>query len=220
VIAKWAITMDGRIATVTGESQWITSPASRAEVHQLRSRVDAVCVGMGTVEADDPMLTARLPDSSRPLREAARVVFCRSRVPSVNSKLVQSASDAPLWLVASQAIDPEQLKPLADLGAKVLATQTDDSVEMVRTALSDLAKQDMTNVMIEGGAELLASFLAADQIDEAHVYMGPKIFGGQNAKGPIGGQGIESITDLSSWELQSVDRFDSDVRVIYRKPTL
>ena len=137
----------------------------------------------------------------------------------MNSKLVQSASDVPLWLVASQAINAEQLKPLADLGTNVLAVRTDDSVEMVRAGLTELAKQDMTNVMVEGGAELLASFMAADQIDEAHVYMGAKIFGGQGAKGPIGGQGNESIADLSSWELQSVDQFDSDVRVIYRKPT-
>ena len=215
VIAKWAMTVDGRIATVSGESQWITGEAARGDVHQLRSRVDAITVGMGTVTADDPMLNAR---SSDPLpRVATRVVFCRHRLPSMQSKLVQSAADIPTLVFAGSQLASDQLEELQSRQVTVVQLDSDDPSEMVSSALQELGKREMTNVMLEGGGELLASFLAADQIDECRVYIGPKLFGGQQAKGPIGGAGMERIAEAGGLKLLSVDQFDDDLRVVYRK---
>ncbi len=215
VIAKWAMTMDGRIATVNGQSKWITGQASRAEVHRLRGRVDAIAVGMGTVEADDPMLTARPPGP----RVAIRIVFCRHRLPAIDSKLIQTANEFPLMLIVGQQINAANLRSLKSLesqGAVIVDAKTDDPTNMIETALDTLGGQGITNLMLEGGGELLASFFAANQIDECHVYIGAKAFGGIRAPGPIGGPGLENINDAWSFRLVSVNQFDDDLRVVYR----
>lgn len=215
MIAKWAMTMDGRIATVNGQSKWITGQASRAEVHRLRGRVDAIAVGMGTVEADDPMLTARPPGP----RVAIRIVFCRHRLPAIDSKLIQTANEFPLMLIVGQQINAANLRSLKSLesqGAVIVDAKTDDPTNMIETALDTLGGQGITNLMLEGGGELLASFFAANQIDECHVYIGAKAFGGIRAPGPIGGPGLENINDAWSFRLVSVNQFDDDLRVVYR----
>lgn len=220
VIAKWAMTMDGRIATASGQSQWITGDQARAEVHRLRARVDGIAVGMGTVVADDPMLTARInhdQSSSPSSQPAGRFIFCRNRLPSVESKLVRSARDVPVTLCVGPGIDSANLTQLMQCGVEVISLCSQESSGMVSEMLQQLGQQQMTNLMLEGGAELLASFFEADQIDECHVYLGPKLFGGKAAKGPIGGVGIEQLADALQFRLISLDPFDSDFRAIYRR---
>ncbi len=216
VIAKWAMTMDGKIATLTGKSQWITGDASRRNVHRLRSRVDAIIVGMGTVTADDPMLTARLETGVAP-RIATRVVFCRQHTPKIDSQLVQSAPDVPLLLITGPTIDPQQIAELQSLDAEVVALETDDPIKMITLGLEQLGSRDMTNVMLEGGGALIGSFFDAGQIDECHVYIGGKSFGGHAALGPIGGAGVRQIGDAWQGNLQSVSQFDNDVFAVYRR---
>ena len=244
-IAKWAMTMDGRIATRTGNSQWISGQASRNQVHQLRSRVDAIVVGMGTVIADDPMLNARqndaTPDQPFPKRIAKRIVMCRNRLPSPHSKLMQSCRQFPTMLVTTPDVAPEKLAELKTLGADCLAIKeptaqasTGSATEkphqtteqrnvdgnrekMVLQMLRHLADQGATNVMIEGGSEILSSFFSSGQIDEAHVFIAPKLFGGVDASGPVGGTGVALVADAGQFTLQNVDSFDDDVRLIYRK---
>ena len=213
VIAKWAMTADGRIATVIGESQWITGPESLKRVHQLRGRVDAIMVGMGTVVSDDPQLTARPPGA----RTATRVAYCRHRLPDKNSQLVQTANEVPTLLIVASAISERQIQPLIEHGVTVFRCRTNDPVEMIGGALDYLGKSEMTNVMLEGGGELLGSFLLADQIDECHVYIGSKLFGGTAALSPIGGRGLEKLSDSQQVRLMSVDSFGSDVRLVYRR---
>ena len=216
VIAKWAMTFDGRIATSTGESQWITGAASRRNVHALRSRVDAILVGMGTVVADDPMLTARL-ESGEPARVATRVVLCRNRLPKIHSKLVQSANDIPLLLITGPKIDRHPLVPLESLGAEIITLDTDQPVQMITQSFAELGTRGMTNVMLEGGAALVGSAFDAGQVDECHVYIGAKSFGGQTALGPIGGTGVSQIGDAWRGTLQSLSQFDDDIFLAYRK---
>ncbi|MCG8649527.1 MAG: bifunctional diaminohydroxyphosphoribosylaminopyrimidine deaminase/5-amino-6-(5-phosphoribosylamino)uracil reductase RibD [Pirellulales bacterium] len=214
VIAKWAMTADGRIATSAGESQWITGPASRAEVHRLRGRVDAIAVGMGTVEADDPLLTARPPGP----RLATRVVFCKHRLPKLDSRLVQSADAGTVLLVASPLVRAtEPIRRLRDRGVEVLDVDSAIRPQMILAALREFGRRRWTNVMVEGGSELLASFWEADQIDECHVYLGAKVFGGAAAPGPIGGQGVGPIADAWPLEVTDVSRFAEDVRIVYRR---
>lgn len=211
VIAKWAMTIDGKIATASGQSQWITCEQSRRQVHLLRGRVDAIVVGMGTVRADDPLLTARPAGP----RVAKRVVFCRASLPQLDSRLIQSAGEAPIVLVTSPALTESNLQPFRDHGVEIIASA--DAETMVTDALRQLAADNVTNVLIEGGGKLLASFAQSGQIDECHVYLGPKVFGGDTAPGPIGGQGVLSMDEAIHFDLHSIDRFDSDVRLVYRR---
>ncbi|MGI9472573.1 MAG: bifunctional diaminohydroxyphosphoribosylaminopyrimidine deaminase/5-amino-6-(5-phosphoribosylamino)uracil reductase RibD [Rubripirellula sp.] len=220
VIAKWAMTLDGRIATAGGQSQWITGADSRAEVHRLRGRVDAVAVGMGTVDGDDPSLTARSEEPGfRPPRVATRAVFCRHRVPEANSKLVQSAGETPLTLVVGPEVTSKQRAAMRLAGASLIETETADPKQMVADALEVWGQDGMTNLMVEGGAELLASFFAAGEVDECHVYIGAKVFGGQSAMGPIGGSGVRNMADAWAFELTSLQQFGVDIRAVYRMPT-
>ena len=214
VIAKWAMTADGRIATVSGQSQWITGEAARRQVHVLRGRMDAIAVGMGTVQADDPRLTARPPGP----RTAARVVFCQHRLPSADSNLVRSAREAPLILVASPSIADDRLGPLQDAGAEVIRTNVSDGGEMAKQACAELtARRSTTNLMLEGGPGLLGSFADAGLIDECHVYIGAKLFGGAAAPGPVGGEGVKALAEATELQLLSLARLDDDVRLVYRR---
>lgn len=218
VIAKWAMTIDGRIATRTGDSQWITNPQSRAAVHELRARVDAIVAGMGTVTADNPQLTARLSgEDSSPPRIATRVIFCRHRLPTLESMLVRTIDQAPLLLVAGPGVDIIGLRRLADAGASVMPIDDDDPATMAGTVLRKLAADGATNVMLEGGGEIFASFFASNNVDECHVFLGPKAFGGVAAAGPIGGSGVAQVSQAWTFTLQAIDRFGNDVRLIYRR---
>lgn len=218
VIAKWAMTIDGRIATRTGKSQWITNADSRAAVHQLRSRVDAIVAGMGTVTADNPQLTARLTDAAAsPPRIATRVILCRHRLPAIDSMLVRTIDQAPLMLVAGPGVDTNQVERLAGAGATVWRVDDRDPAAMTSQTLRKLAADGATNVMLEGGGEIFASFFAGNNVDECHVFMGPKAFGGVAAAGPIGGSGVAEVSQAWAFSLQSIDRFGDDLRLVYRR---
>lgn len=211
VIAKWAMTIDGKIATVSGQSQWITNEESRREVHRLRGRVDAIIVGMGTVRSDDPTLTARPPGS----RTATRIVFCQHAVPPVDSNLVKTINQAPLLLIAAPNLEAE-IATLTELGAEVFSCSTDEPKAMTAEALDFLGTRRMTNVMLEGGGGLQSSFFLAGLVDECHVYIGGKLFGGHKAPGPVGGGGFSNLSDASAWELSNVETFGGDVQLVYR----
>jgi diaminohydroxyphosphoribosylaminopyrimidine deaminase/5-amino-6-(5-phosphoribosylamino)uracil reductase len=217
VIAKWAMTLDGRIATVARDSQWITSPAARSEVHRLRGRVDAIAVGMGTVVDDDPMLTARPSDGSLPPRLAQRIVFCGHRLPTTESKLVRTANDVPLVLMVSNQIDQQQCDQLRRAGVVIITVDSNEPTTMAMQALQWMGRQSMTNVMLEGGSGLLASFFECDQIDECQVYIGAKVVGGREAPGPIGGAGVQRIADARRFRLMATDVLEGDLRAVYRR---
>ncbi|EMI21360.1 RibD (Riboflavin-specific deaminase) [Rhodopirellula maiorica SM1] len=213
-IAKWAMTVDGRIATSTGQSQWISNEVSRADVHVLRGRVDAIAVGMGTVIADDPMLTARPAG----VRTATRVVFCANRLPTPQSRLIQSANEVPVLLIVSPLIAAADVAELEQLGASVYRCTSSSLVEMINQGLDFLGGQGMTNVMIEGGGKLMASFLTADAIDQYEVYVGAKVFGGHCALGPVAGDGFASVAEAAALRLESLQRLgDNDVKLVYRR---
>lgn len=214
VIAKWAMTLDGRIATAAGDSQWISGPVSRGEVHRLRGLVDGILVGGGTVAADDPTLTARPPGP----RTATRIVLADRRLPRVEGRLFQTLDQAPLLVVVPATVSSDQTESLRRAGAEVLACHTADRVEMIGELLEHLGGTlRMTHLLVEGGAGVLGSFFTADQVDEVHAYLGPKIVGGTAAPGPVGGAGWSRLADSPAWELDRVCRFDDDVRIIARR---
>jgi len=194
VHAKWAMTLDGKIATRTGDSKWISNEASRRRVHEVRGRMDAIVVGIGTVLADDPLLTARPPGPRTPVRV---VLDHRGRTPPT-SRLVQTARETPTWIVTAAA----PAAHLGALGCEVL------SLPDVAALLDEMGRRRMTNVLVEGGASVIGSFLDGREIDEVHVFIAPRLAGGADAKTPIGGRGVETIADalaLADWQVEMIE---------------
>jgi diaminohydroxyphosphoribosylaminopyrimidine deaminase/5-amino-6-(5-phosphoribosylamino)uracil reductase len=187
---KWAMTLDGRIATRTGDSKWISGEASRALVHELRGRVDAVIVGRGTVVADDPLLTARPPGA----RVAARVVLSASGELPERCHLRATACEVPV-IVFTASGNASKLGGWAADGAEIVSLPASDSGLSVDEVLAELGRRRMTNVLVEGGAGVLGGFFDAKAADEFHVFVAPKLVGGDTALSPVGGRGVERLAD-------------------------
>ncbi|HET6883245.1 MAG TPA: bifunctional diaminohydroxyphosphoribosylaminopyrimidine deaminase/5-amino-6-(5-phosphoribosylamino)uracil reductase RibD [Pirellulales bacterium] len=191
VIAKWAMTLDGKIATRSGQSRWISSEASRCVVHELRGRVDAVLVGSGTAVADDPLLTARPAGP----RQAVRVVFDSQATLPVTGRLVQTAGEAPVIVAAADSAPADNRRRLAQAGCEVLSLTGNSHSERLIELLKGLGRRRMTNVLVEGGSRLLGLFLDTGQIDEVHAFIAPRIVGGAAAPTPVAGSGVERLLD-------------------------
>jgi diaminohydroxyphosphoribosylaminopyrimidine deaminase/5-amino-6-(5-phosphoribosylamino)uracil reductase len=172
---------------------------------------------MGTVSQDNPTLTARGIDPIH--RVAIRVVMCRRHVPSTDSNLVRSVDRAPLLIAAGSRIDEKMLEPLRQRGANIWRHPGDDPTEMVDGLLQHLCGLGATNVMLEGGGAVLASFAEADQIDEFQVYLGPTVLGGIDAPGPIAGTGVRNLADSVRLRLDRMERFENDVKLTYSRET-
>ncbi len=225
VIGKWAMTWDGKIATRTGDSQWISNEASRAAVHQIRGRVDAVIVGAETARQDDPSLTAR---PSGP-RVATRVVMDSIASVRSDSKLVLTIDQAPLLIVSGPDTPADNIARLQAVGAEVCVLGADASVATIRPAsakeikrirhvdpvllLDELGRRGMTNVLVEGGGAILGAFADLDLIDEVHVFLGQKLIGGQAAPSPINGLGCGTLLQALSLEDVQVEVLDGDVHL-------
>ena len=194
VHAKWAMTLDGKIATGTGHSQWISCEQSRAWVHQLRGRVDAIITGSGTVCADDPLLTARPVGP----RTALRVVIdSTGESLTTDRKLVQTTSHAPVLVCVSRRCGEAGKNRLRDLGVEVFETSGDRSVD-VEEVLQELGRRRCTRVMLEAGPGLLGAFFDREFIDEVHAFVAPKLIGGARAMSPIAGTGLAEIPGMAN----------------------
>ncbi len=219
VIAKWAMSLDGKIATSTGDSQWISGEASRGEVHRLRGVVDAIIVGGGTAIADNPTLTARPAGP----RRATRIVLVGNRLPRTDAKLFQTIEDAPVMLVRSQSLmdsnplQASQVKQLQQLGAKWLVLPAKSPQELVENLLDELGKQRFTNVLVEGGGSLLDSFFQADEADELRVFIAPKVIGGSAALGPVEGTGFAKLSAAPQFHTVHATRWDDDYCIVSRR---
>jgi diaminohydroxyphosphoribosylaminopyrimidine deaminase/5-amino-6-(5-phosphoribosylamino)uracil reductase len=186
---KWAMTLDGKIATRTGDSKWISSEESRAKVHELRGRVDAVIVGRKTLVADDPLLTARPPGP----RVAARVVLSASGALPDRCRLRATVREAPV-IVFTAAGNESKLASWAAEGCEVVARPAGDTALSIDAVLAELGRRRMTHVLVEGGAGVLGAFLDTGSADEFHVFVAPKLVGGP-ALAPVAGVGVPRIAD-------------------------
>lgn len=192
VHAKWAMSLDGRIATRTGDSRWISGEESRRIVHDLRGRMDAVLVGIGTALADDPLLTTRPAG----LRTATRVIVdSRARLP-MTSQLVRTVDDAPLLVVAGPSAPQEKIVELQGAGVEVLVLAEEaEGRPSLSTVMNELGSRQMTNVLVEGGAAVLGSLFDHRLADMVHVFLGPHVIGGRKAWSAVGGEGGELLGD-------------------------
>jgi diaminohydroxyphosphoribosylaminopyrimidine deaminase/5-amino-6-(5-phosphoribosylamino)uracil reductase len=206
VVLKAAATLDGRIATRTGDSKWITCPESRRVAHRLRFEADAVMVGSGTVLADDPELTAR-PGRKASKQPQRVIVDGRLRIP-LTSRVLQPdfASGTMIVTRPDKAATPKARKLMA-AGAQVLACPQKNGRIDMRRLFRKLAASGIARILIEGGAELSASALADGVVDKVYIFYAPKIIGGRQAVGMIGGAGIARIS-------QAVNIYDMQVRRI------
>jgi diaminohydroxyphosphoribosylaminopyrimidine deaminase/5-amino-6-(5-phosphoribosylamino)uracil reductase len=207
VHAKWAMTLDGKIATRSGDSKWISNEASRRRVHELRGRMDAILVGIGTALADDPQLTARPAGP----RAAVRIVLdSHLRLPT-SSFLAQTARQTPTLLATTADASTDRAAGLEGRGCEILRLPSANGRPSITALLAELGRRRFTNLLVEGGSAVLGGFLDAGAIDEAHVFVAPRLAGGADARTPIGGRGVEKIADALTFPEWRVETIDGDV---------
>lgn len=197
MMAKWAMTLDGKLATRTGASRWISSEASRAVVHQLRGRVDAILIGIGTALTDDPLLTPRPAGPRVPLR----IVLDRQARLPLSSQLVRTAREAPVLVVTEATAPSMACAALEKAGCEVFVASGANAIDRLDALLLELGRRRMTNVLVEGGGQVFASLFESQLIDEAHIFVAPKIVGGASAITPVGGLGFAEMSE--AWKLQN-----------------
>ena len=210
-LAKWAMTLDGRIATHAGYSRWISGPKSRNIAHQLRGRVDGIVVGRGTVEVDDPLLTARPEKVEDVYRTATRIVVDYGCQLSLESQLVKTSGTVPLLVATSDTAPEARRQQLSEAGAEVFCCQGRSRSEQINSLLKEFGRRRMTNILVEGGSRLLGELFDLHAIDEVHVFVAPKIIGGIDAVSPVAGLGVEKITEAFSLIESETERLDLDL---------
>ena len=187
---KYAMTLDGKIATATGESKWITGEEARRHAHTLRHQYAAIMAGIGTVLADDPMLNARIEHGNDPIR-----VICDSNLRiSEESNIVKTAREIPT-IIATIREDQEKIAKLEQKGCKILKTSEQDGKVNVKEVLKQLRNMEIDSVLVEGGGILNESLIKNDCVHKVYAYIAPKLFGGEKAKTPVEGKGIERIQE-------------------------
>jgi len=200
VSAKFALSIDGKIATRSGESRWITGEKSRLHAHRLRHQHDAILVGINTVIADDPELTARLDGEE--VRQPLRIVL------DSQLRIRQSARVVgPNTLIATTRPGRVGLAEVLKLPA------TGEGRVSLPALLDELGQRKLISVLVEGGGEVHAALFAARLVDKVYAYIAPKLIGGRDAPGPLGGQGIEHLTDAMALRDLDVTRLGDDLLI-------
>lgn len=211
VIAKWAMTLDGKSATRSASSKWITGSRSRRLVHELRGRMDAILVGVDTVLADDPLLTARLPGPRVPRRV---VLDSRARTP-LGSAVVRTAFEVPTTIVVTDLASPDDVRAFEERGCEVIVVPGNGRVP-IGPLLDILGGRGATNVLVEGGGKVVGSFLDAGEVDAVEVYLAPVIEGGDHAHTPVRGIGLLDMAQSLRLSSHQVEVCDGDVRILGR----
>jgi diaminohydroxyphosphoribosylaminopyrimidine deaminase/5-amino-6-(5-phosphoribosylamino)uracil reductase len=213
VLLKYAMTLDGKVATRTGDSKWISSELSRARAHRWRADSDAVAVGIGTALADDPLLTARIDAVARQPR---RVVFdAEARLP-LASQLVRSSDEPPVILVCSRAASRTRVQALEATGVEVVVASGENESARIQSALAELGSREIQQLLVEGGPHLAGAFLDAGEVDELRVFVAPVVAGGRDARPAVEGEGVAMIADAARALHTTVERIDDDVLVTAR----
>lgn len=211
VVMKYAMTMDGKIATCTGASRWITGEAAREQVQNLRHRYMGIMVGIGTVLADDPMLNVRLEGRKSPVR-----IICdsRLRIPK-SSRICQTAREYPTIVAHAQG-SPKTAAELKALGIQVISAPDENGQVDLRRLMEILGGQGMDSILLEGGGELNEAALRAGIVQEARVFVAPKIFGGREAKTPVTGAGVSTPDQAKRFSLKGVSQVGEDLMLEYQ----
>jgi diaminohydroxyphosphoribosylaminopyrimidine deaminase / 5-amino-6-(5-phosphoribosylamino)uracil reductase len=209
VISKVAMTLDGKIAAYNGHSKWITGEESRHNVHLLRNEVDAILVGIGTVLADDPMLTTRLATGGK---NPIRVVLDSDLKTPLEAKIMDT-TEAKTWIVAKEGADQAKAKVLEEKGIEIIYVPKTNSGLDLAELLNKLYEKGVTDLLVEGGSEINGSFLRAGLINKYFIYVAPKILGGRDSLAPFTGDNVESMDEALNVTIHSVENFGEDILI-------
>lgn len=211
VVMKYAITLDGKTATASGQSKWITGEAAREHVHRSRHQYTGIMAGVGTVIADDPLLTCRLPDTKNPIR-----IICDThlRIPP-ESKIVQTARDVPT-LIATAAPMGSKADRLRDKGVIIVGVPVREGQIDLSQLMVTLGERKIDGILLEGGATLNAAALESGIVHKIQAYIAPKIFGGEDAKSAVGGIGVACPDAAYTLKDRQITLLGDDILLEYR----
>lgn len=205
VVLKYAMTMDGKIATFTGDSKWISSEKARHRVHEDRHRYSAIMIGVGTVIADDPMLNCRLQNSKNPIR-----IICDTHLRTpLDCKIIKTAREIKT-IIATCNFNAQKHIPFMDAGCETIIVSEENGNLNLEQLMVKLGRMNIDSVLIEGGPTLNWSALKSGIVKRIQTYIAPKILGGETAKSPVGGKGIASLKDAICLENITITKLGSD----------
>ena len=210
VVMKTAMTLDGKIATHTGDSCWVTGEEARMQVQEMRARYIGIMVGAGTAEIDNPMLTCRL---ERKARQPIRIVVDSKARIALDSQLVETAKQYRTLVAHTQMADNTKLKQLISKGVELISCSETEGRVNVDDLLKKLGKRGIDAILLEGGGELNETFIRKGFIDEVYAFIAPKIIGGRESKTPVEGQGFSAMKDAVSLRDITVDKVGEDILI-------
>ena len=224
VLLKTAMTLDGKIASYTGDSRWITNEKSRKLVHKLRSEMMGIVAGIGTVKSDNPMLNCRLEcqqstDNGQQLNihQPTRIIVDTKASISLESNIVKTANEyRTILAVGQQTTDNRQqtkINELKSLNVDILYCEEKDGHVDIDDLMTKLGRKGIDSLLLEGGSCLNAAFLQAGCVDEVYAFIAPKIIGGEHSKSPIGGQGIEMMKDAITFNKVEIEQIENDILI-------
>jgi diaminohydroxyphosphoribosylaminopyrimidine deaminase/5-amino-6-(5-phosphoribosylamino)uracil reductase len=213
VITKFAASLDGRIATRSGESRWITGPAARAEVHRLRDRVDAILVGVGTVLADDPELTTRLDDPARAPHHPWRLILDSALRAPPTACILAPVLPAKTTIFATEHAPAERRAALEAAGAEVVTLPSEDAKVSLAALLDELGRRSVTSLLVEGGATVLGAFFDQGLVDRVLAFVAPMVIGGTAAPAAVGGAGAGRLADAPRLQEMQVCQIGADTLI-------
>lgn len=212
VIMKSAMSLDGRIATKSGNSKWITGEESRRFVQKLRAEVDGIMVGIGTVLKDDPRLTLRTEKTERNF--PAKIVVDSSLKIPITAKLFSSKPEVKVIIATTNKASRRKIESLRKTGVEVIQTEADKGKVNLKKLMKELYKKGIISILLEGGSELNASAIKKGIVDKVFCFYAPILLGGKDAKGFIGGEGVDRIQDAKKIDVREVKRVGKDVLVV------
>ena len=204
---KMAVSLDGKIATRTGDSSWVTGPEARARAHELRHQYDAIMIGIGTAIKDDPLLTDR-SDRSRRL-QLVRIVLDEQLLLPAQSRLVKTANEAPVIVIAGTGADENRVRELESRGVEIVRKGNRDPFEL----LDELGRRSVQSLLVEGGSGVAGRFIDAGLVNKVTFFVAPKIVGGSEAPGAVGGVGVELMKDALQLEHVEITQRGNDIEV-------
>lgn len=212
VVLKAAMTLDGKIATATGQSKWITNETSRAYGYKLRDIYDGIMVGINTVIEDNPMLTARVDGGKNPIR----IVVDSNLKININANVVQDKSAKTIVATTDKA-DKDKILKLQAQNVDVIVVDKDENDKVdIEKLLNILGQQNICSILVEGGATLSGSFVAKKLVDKVYFFIAPKIIGGKEAKTPVAGTGILNLQEALALKDIQIEKLEEDVLIIGR----
>ena len=212
VVLKAAMTLDGKIATATGQSKWITNETSRAYGYKLRDIYDGIMVGINTVIEDNPMLTARVDGGKNPIR----IVVDSSLKIDINANVVQDKSAKTIVATTDKA-DKDKILKLQAQNVDVIVVDKDENDKVdIEKLLDILGQQNICSILVEGGATLSGSFVAKKLVDKVYFFIAPKIVGGKEAKTPVAGTGILNLQEALALKDIQIEKLEEDILIIGR----